>query len=454
MRAAPPVPPRRFLFVLWEGGGNVPPQLGLARRLVARGHAVRVLSDPCNAAEAAAAGCAFVPYARAPHRRDKSAASTLVPDWEARGPAQAFALLRDRLMFGPARAYAEDVLAELARAPADALVVNDVLYGAQAAAERAGVPLAVLVPNCYLGPARGLPLLGLPPAGGPLGRLRDAVVAGLVRREVAKGLPALNAARAALGLPPVGHPWEQLLRAARVLVLTSRAFDFPAAWLPPNVRYVGPQLDDPAWAAPWEPPWPWGPGPGRAPLVLVSFSTTFQNQGALLQRVLDALGGLPVRGPSSGPWHTACRWSSSRWAATSPTTPRGWRRGGAGCACPRGPPSRRSGRRSGAWWRSRASGSGPAAWPARSATTRGGRPRWWSWNSSRRGPEGRRAAARRSPARACRSPADPPLIPRCRKTIGGGPSCRSPLGTRASARPSSRTARRPANRRLRVALRG
>ena len=34
--------PRRFLFVLWEGGGNVPPILGLARRLVERGHTVRV----------------------------------------------------------------------------------------------------------------------------------------------------------------------------------------------------------------------------------------------------------------------------------------------------------------------------------------------------------------------------------------------------------------------------
>ncbi len=30
--------PRRFLFVLWEGDGNVPPLLGLARRLLERGH--------------------------------------------------------------------------------------------------------------------------------------------------------------------------------------------------------------------------------------------------------------------------------------------------------------------------------------------------------------------------------------------------------------------------------
>ena len=36
-----PVPLRQ-----WDGGGNVPPELGLARRLVERGHAVRVLGIP------------------------------------------------------------------------------------------------------------------------------------------------------------------------------------------------------------------------------------------------------------------------------------------------------------------------------------------------------------------------------------------------------------------------
>ena len=78
MRALADGDPRRFLFTLWEGGGNVPPQLELARRLVARGHHVRVMSDLCNEAEARAAGCSFVAYTRAPSRPAKSAASTLL----------------------------------------------------------------------------------------------------------------------------------------------------------------------------------------------------------------------------------------------------------------------------------------------------------------------------------------------------------------------------------------
>jgi UDP:flavonoid glycosyltransferase YjiC (YdhE family) len=74
---------RRFLFVTWEGGGNVPPTLGLARRLVERGHTVRVISDPANEMEIRTAGCEFTPYTRAPHRLDKSASSTIARDYEA-----------------------------------------------------------------------------------------------------------------------------------------------------------------------------------------------------------------------------------------------------------------------------------------------------------------------------------------------------------------------------------
>jgi len=72
----------RYLFVDWEGGGNLPPALTLARQMVERGHRVRVLCDPADEADVSAAGCKFVPYIRAPHRRDKSAESDFIRDWE------------------------------------------------------------------------------------------------------------------------------------------------------------------------------------------------------------------------------------------------------------------------------------------------------------------------------------------------------------------------------------
>jgi len=296
MTEPPRQSPRRFLFALWEGGGNVPPQLELARRLVQRGHTVRVMSDQCNEPEARAAGCDFVAYTRAPSRRDKSATSTIVRDYEGKTPLDGLRIFRDSIMVNPARAYAEDVLAELERQPADVVAVSDLLFGPMIAAEKAQRPYAILVPNPYMLPAPGLPPAGTPfgPPTNALERARNHVISWLGQRTLNAGLPALNAARVALGLAPHTDLLDFMRRAERILLLTSPAFDFTADVLPDNVRYVGPILGDPSWAADTsahtttrEP---------TQPLVVVSFSTTFQNQSAILQKVIDALGELPVRG--------------------------------------------------------------------------------------------------------------------------------------------------------------
>jgi hypothetical protein len=107
--------PKRFLFVDWEGGSNLPPALTVARRLVERGHMVRFLGEPCNQQEIEATGSVFVSYVHAPHRENKLPESDFIRDWEARTPFQAFARTRERLMFGQASAYAQDVLEELAK---------------------------------------------------------------------------------------------------------------------------------------------------------------------------------------------------------------------------------------------------------------------------------------------------------------------------------------------------
>ena len=62
--------------------------------------------------------------------------------------------------------------------------------------------------------------------------------------------------------------------------------------MPEFIGYVGPQLDDNIWSKPWSNPFAQD---DRRPLVLVSFSTTFQNHAGILQRVIDALSELPVR---------------------------------------------------------------------------------------------------------------------------------------------------------------
>src|SRR4051812_29910421 len=57
----------RFLLATIDGGGTIPPELGLAARLVRGGHRVRVLADPTVQNAARTAGCAFTSWKTAPH---------------------------------------------------------------------------------------------------------------------------------------------------------------------------------------------------------------------------------------------------------------------------------------------------------------------------------------------------------------------------------------------------
>jgi MGT family glycosyltransferase len=280
---------------MWEGGGTVPPELGIARRLIAREHAVHVIGDPTIDAGARAIGAGFTPWRDAPHVRSLRPEDALIRDWEITNPLAMFRAARDALLCGPTRAFAEETRAAIDAFAPDVLAADMVMIGATMAAQRSGVPVALLIPNLYPFPSAGRPMIGsgFMPAANVLGRARDAVMARVFTRLFDGGLAPVNEGRAAMGLPPLCHTFDQATSADVLLLLTSRAFDFPGPPLPANVRYVGAQLDDPVWADPWTPPWPAG---DRRPLVLVGFSSTFQNQRVVLERVVAALGGLDVRG--------------------------------------------------------------------------------------------------------------------------------------------------------------
>jgi MGT family glycosyltransferase len=285
------VPRTTYLFALVDGGGTVPPEIAAVRRLVARGHDVTVLAEDTMADEVRTAGAAFRPWVAAPNRPSRRAEDDPYRDWECKNPLQLFARILDRQLVGPAPRYATDVDAAIAAHRPDIVVCSMFAIGAMVAAESHGIAFDVMIPNVYPLPAPGLPAfgMGLKPARGVLGRTRDRAVTRLTGRLWTKGLAGVNALRTERGLAPLGSFWDQIHNAHRQIVLTSAAFDFPAT-MPANVRYVGPVLDDPAWAAPWSPP------DGDAPLVLVGLSSTFQDHAPALQRIIDALATLPVRG--------------------------------------------------------------------------------------------------------------------------------------------------------------
>ena len=287
--------PKRFLMAVWEGGGTLPPEMEVARKLIARGHTVRVIGDPTVEPMARAAGCGFTPWVQAPHRENLDPSTDIIGDWRFKNPLQLFARAVDALLCGPAAQFAADTLAELDRHPADMVLADTVLTGALMAAEARNLPRAALVPNIYICPAPGIPPIGVgfAQARGPLGRVRDHAIGAVMDRMWRRGIPAINNARMGLGLAPVTTIWEQNNLVDAVFVLTSPSFDFKADRLPPNVRYVGAQIEDPSWADPWQPPWP---SDNRRPLALVGLSSTFQNQVPVLRRVIAGFEGLDARG--------------------------------------------------------------------------------------------------------------------------------------------------------------
>jgi MGT family glycosyltransferase len=285
------VAPLNFLFATAHLGGNVSPIMPVVRALAARGHAVRLMSDALNRADAQAAGARFRSWTRAPSRADRARADD-PPDWSV-SDREGIAMVAGFLA-GSARAYAEDTIEESRREQADLLVGFDMLLGIALGAEAMGQRLALLGTQISF-----FPLRGVPPLGSGLGSARDAQ--GMARQEAARvemeaifdsALPTLNAARAHFDLAPLAHLADQCDAAAVHWLGAPRAFDFEGAELRPNMRYGGPLLGDPVWAAPWRSPWPAG---DPRPLALASFSTSFQNHAGVLQRVIDAAATLPMR---------------------------------------------------------------------------------------------------------------------------------------------------------------
>jgi MGT family glycosyltransferase len=285
---------RRFLFAMWEGGGTIPPELGVARRLIERGHQVHVLADPTIEDAARAAGCSFASWRRAPYQTSLDPENDLVKDWEVKNPLSMLGRVRDRFIVAPTPGYASDTREEIDKVRPDVVVPDFMIWGAAIAGQGAGLPVALLVPNIWMVPTPGVPVIGpgFMPSTSPLARIRDRAMLTIANRIFDRGLPAVNAVRAEHGLAPIRSLWQQPSTADHIFILTSEAFDFAAPFVPRHARYTGPVLDDPNWAEPWTPPWD---AEDNRPLVLVALSSTFQDQAALLRRIVEAMTQLDVR---------------------------------------------------------------------------------------------------------------------------------------------------------------
>lgn len=284
----------RFLFTTFEGGGHVPAPMLVARTLQAQGHDVLVVSDACNRASAVAKGIPFEAWRRAPERGALGGAENGLEDWRTRWPPSVIRRLCEGVIAGPALAYARDVMEIADEFRPDVIISNELLFGAMMAAERLRIPLALLTASVWCFPTRDdVPAFGpgFAPAITPSDRFRDRLTRGAVSRMFDTGLSDLNRARSYLGLAPLEHTLDQLEMADQILLGASQTFDFNIPVAPPGFDYCGPLFETPEWAdATIE-----LPSNGR-PNVLISFSTTFQDQKPVMTRAMRALARLPVNG--------------------------------------------------------------------------------------------------------------------------------------------------------------
>lgn len=272
----------RVLVYTSPARGHLYPLVPTLEELRRRGHHVAVRTLGSEAGRLGALGFSAGPI-------DPAIEAIEHDDWKASSPPAA--LLAGCRTFV---ARGEHEVADLRRAieaeRPELLFVDVNGWGAAAAAEVSGLPWATFAP--YFLPVRspGVPPwgLGLAPARGPAGRLRDAVLWPVVDRLYDRALPSLNALRARAGAPPLRHVSDFAARAPLVVSYTAEPFEYPRAW-PANVRLVGPGIWEPAEEAE-----PACERDGR-PLVLVTCSTEFQNDGRLVAAALAGLADEPVR---------------------------------------------------------------------------------------------------------------------------------------------------------------
>jgi MGT family glycosyltransferase len=259
--------PLRVLVAAFGDAGHAFPAISLGRALAARGHEV------------------------------------VVETWEERraaveGAGLRFAAAEEYRMFPPPEPDSADGqhAADAARALLPLLdemqphvAVSDILTLAPAlAAERAGVPLATLIPHIYPVVEPGLPFfaIGLGKPRTPVGRAVWKAGQRAIDVGLAQGRRDLNQQRQRLGLPPIER-FHGGISSDLALVATYPQLEYPREW-PASVKVTGPmvfEIPHPEIELP----------PGEDPLVLIAPSTAHDSGNHLVRTALAALAGERVR---------------------------------------------------------------------------------------------------------------------------------------------------------------
>jgi UDP:flavonoid glycosyltransferase YjiC (YdhE family) len=243
----------RMIWLNWSGGGNLPPSLGIARVLTARGHHVSFAGRPEMVPRVERAGFRAIELSRAYEQAERYPANKWLPK---------------AASFLTSPAVAEQIRELLAAENPDLVIVDHMCPVALLEARRFGRPSIAV---CHTSVWRCLPMW----------RKFFAMLIGL---------------RTEAGFDAIPSDLESLWMVQDLVIATTlKSLDEAPGVLgnADRLRHVGPVLESERHAAHVELPW----NDARAlPLVLISFSTA-PEQGSIrkFQNAIDALASLPVR---------------------------------------------------------------------------------------------------------------------------------------------------------------
>jgi len=236
------------LWACWDGGGNLPPSIGIAHELEARGHTVHFHGRPEMVDRVRAAGLAAEPLA------------------EARTDLDRYDFLPLPTVFGytSSPAVGEELVELVAATDPDVVVIDAMFSSALQVAPRFDRPTVVV-----------------------LHTFCDQILDGWRANFTMQ-----SESRVTAGFAPLDDLDVLWGQRDRLHVNTLAAFDGPPAQSWTNVVHGAPVLASEPHAVPVELPWA---EDDPTPTVLLSFSTVPEQRNVdSLQRALDALGPLPV----------------------------------------------------------------------------------------------------------------------------------------------------------------
>ncbi|SIN74026.1 UDP:flavonoid glycosyltransferase YjiC, YdhE family [Agromyces cerinus subsp. cerinus] len=237
--------------------GHVAPLVAVAEAFLAAGHRVRVYTGAAHADRFTAIGARVVTWASAPDFDEHDLPATFPALRGKKGPRQMLTNV-EQLFVRTGAGQATDLTRAYAEQPWDVIVADGLSIGAHFASELTATPWVTVSIVPLTIPSRDLPppILGLQPAKGLAGRLRDRALRGMTRM-VSSGIQRAYAEeRTRAGLPLDDLALEQAFMSPQLVCASGVAeLEYPRSDLATQVVFVGeltrPRANDAALPSWW-----------------------------------------------------------------------------------------------------------------------------------------------------------------------------------------------------------